>query len=579
MPGTDEAEVGPYDARPWLASYPEGVPADFEVPDVPLTRLLDEAAASFPRGTALGFLGRCTSYRDLKDRADRFATALSGLGVGAGDRVALVLPNCPQFVIGLFAVLRLGAVAVPCSPLGTAGELRGQLRTSGARLVVCLDRLQPLVEQARAGSAVEHVVVTALADAAPLRTRLRARLPLPAGRRLRDELRAPLPPDAPVHRFLTLLRAATVPARHARVDPERDLAVLLWTGGTTGEPRAVALTHAQLVADAYLNRLWDVHAEPGREVVLGVLPLSHAFGLTVVLTSTVLLGGTVVLLPRFDLVALLAAVDAWRPTSLPAVPPVFAALAASPRTARHDLSSLRLCVSGATRLPDAVRERFEQVTGRVLREGYGLTEAAPSTHCTPVDAPPRPGSVGVPLPSTRCRVVDPLDAGREVPVGEVGELAVAGPQVFAGYWGGGGAGRRTPAGELLTGDLVVMEPDGWFRVVDRTSDVIITGGLNVHPTEVERVLAEVEGVAEAAVVGLPHAVRGEDVTAYVVREPGSAIAAEQVRTACRTELSAYKVPREVLFVPELPRSPVGKVLRRVLVEQAASGGPGRTVDG
>jgi len=464
----DREPTSPYAARPWLASYPPGVPADFAFPEVPLTRLLDDAAASFPTRTALAFLGATTSYRELRDATDHLASGLAGLGVRKGDRVSVVLPNCPQHVLTVFAALRLGAVVVQHDPLSTASELRAQLADCGARVVVCLDHVHDTVVGVRADTAVTTVVVTSLADCVPTHTRLRLRLALPASRRARDRLSAPWHPDASTVPFLRLVRTPTA-ARQTPVDPRRDAALLHYTGGTTGVPRAAVLTHDNLVSNAYMNRLWDTGGTAGAEVTLAVLPLCHAYGMTVCLNATVLLAGTLVLLPRFDVDELLAAVDRWRPTMLPAVPAVFRALAEAPRARLHDLSSLRVCVSGAVPLPLDVQERFEGLSGAALAEGYGLTETSSSTHCNPLSDRRRPGTIGLPLPGTSCRVVDPDDASREVPVGTPGELLVRGPQVFSGYWG---SSERavTDDGWLPTGDLVVMDADGWFTVVDRAEE-------------------------------------------------------------------------------------------------------------
>jgi len=543
------------------------VPADFAFPMVPLTRLLDDAAASFPGVTALAFLGTTLTYRELRDAVDHLAAGLAELGVRKGDRVGVVLPNCPQAVLTCFAALRLGAVVVQHNPLSTESELRQQIADSGAGVVVCLDRGYATVARVRADTALRHVVVTSLADYLPTRARLRLRLPLARARRARAELVTPVPADAPVEHFLALLRGAT-PARQTPVDPEHDVAHVLYTGGTTGPAKGVALTHHNLVSNAYMNRLWDTGAVAGQEVVLGVLPLFHAFGLTVALHATVLLGGTLVLLPRFELRHLLAAIREWRPTLLPAVPPIYQAMSGSPDLRSPELRSLRAGVSGAMALPAAVQEQFERASGALLVEGYGLTETSPSTHCNPLTPARRPGTIGLPLPGTRCRVVDAEDPSREVPLGQPGELAVLGPQVFRGYWGReGDVGPRTGDGYLLTGDLVVMDEDGFFTVVGRKKDLIVTGGFNVYPVEVEEVLSRLAGVRDVVVAGVPDRYRGETTKAFVVRVPGSDLTEADVVEHCRRELSAYKVPKAVEFRDELPRTAVGKVLRRMLVEQ------------
>ncbi len=563
----EPAAVG-YADRPWLSSYAEGVPTDPEFPQVPLTQLLDDAAAAYPEQVALAFLGAVVSYRQLRADVDRFAAALAGLGVSKGDRVALVLPNCPQNVIAFFATLRLGAVVVEHNPLYTEAELRHQLADCGARVVICLDRVYATVAAVRAGTAVEHVVTTSIADWLPRAAQLRLRLPLAKARKARAETVAVLPAGAPVKDFRALLRGAAAASRQTPVDPATDLALLQYTGGTTGLSRGAMLTHANLVSNAWMNRMWDTGATPGKEVTLAVLPLFHAYGLTVAMTSTVLLGGTLVLLPRFDLDQVFEAIDRWQPTLLPGVPPIYQALADSPKVKAHDLRSIRLCVSGAMRLPVEIAEHFTRISGATLIEGYGMTETSPCTHANPTTGPARPGSIGLPLPGTRVKLVEQDDPSMEVPIGSPGEMAIAGPQVFAGYWGRPDqAGIFTDDGYLLTGDVAVMDAAGWFTVVDRKKELIIAGGFNVYPSEVEEVLRSLEGVADAVVVGVPDKYRGETVKAVVVTAAGSTLDEDDVIAHCAASLTAYKVPKLVEFRDSLPRSAVGKVLRRVLVEQ------------
>ena len=557
-----------YADRPWLASYPDGIPADFDFPKVPLTRLLDDAAASFPANTALAFLGTKLTYKQLKEDVDRFATALAGLGVGKGDRVAIVLPNCPQNVIAFFAALRLGAVVVEHNPLYTENELRHQLADCGATVVICLDRVYDTLAKVRADTALKHVVVTSLVDYLPAAKRLQLRLPVAKAKKARREVMADLPKSAPVKQFTALLKGAGLPARQAAIDPDTDLALLQYTGGTTGLSKGAMLTHSNLVSNAYMNRLWDTGAVAGKEVTLAVLPLFHAYGLTVAMTSTVLLGGTIVLLPRFDLDLVFEAIDTWKPTTFPGVPPIYKAISDSPKAKSHDLRSIRLCVSGAMKLPVEVQEQFEKISGARLIEGYGMTETSPSTHANPVSGDRKAGSIGLPLPGTLCKVVDQDDARKEVPPGSPGELAIRGPQVFRGYWNrDDDTGIFTEDGYLLTGDVAVMDEDGFFSIVDRKKELIIAGGFNIYPSEIEEVLFGLDGVADAVVIGVPDKYRGETVKAFVVRASGSSLSEDEVVAHCAKNLTAYKVPKLVEFRDALPRTVVGKVLRRVLVEE------------
>ena len=556
-----------YDDRPWLAAYPSDVPADFDFPQVPLTKLLDDSVLAFPDATAVVAGSARLSYRQLRDEVDRLAGGLAGLGVEPGDRVALVLPNCPQHVVAFFAVLRLGAVVVQCNPLATVAELTAQLTDCTPRVVISLDRALPAVEEVRRRGEIGVVVVTSLVDYVPTGERLRLRSPLPSARARRRRLVAPVPPGTDVVQWRTLVRGSA-PARQAVVDPVRDVAVLQYTGGTTGRSKAAMLSHANLVANAYQMRLWMPEAASGREVTLTVLPLFHVYGLTLCLLTTVLLAGRLVLLPRFDLDVVAQAIAAERPTLFPGVPPIYQALADEMRGKKSDLTSIRACISGAMRLPAETQQQFERLSGARLVEGYGTTEASPATHCNPLSGTRKLGSVGVPMTGTLARIVDPEDPTRVLPTGEEGELVIKGPQVFLGYWGQDAAEQvLLDDGWLLTGDIAVMDADGFFRIVDRKKDLIIAGGFNIYPAEVEAVVQELDGVSECVVAGLPDRYRGETVKAYVVTADGAELTPEHVQAHCAERLSAYKVPKLVEFRDGLPKTAVGKARRRALVEE------------
>ena len=581
-PAAESDADAAYDARPWLAAYPPEVPADFAFPQVPLTQLLDDAASAFPAHGAVTASGTTLTYQQLRWEVDRFGGALAAWGVTPGDRVALVLPNCPQHVVAFFAVLRIGATVVQCNPLGTADELAAQLTDCRPAAIVCLDKNLATVEELRGALDVRTVVVTTLVDYAPARQRYRLRLPLPSARADRRRWTEPVPRGAAVEWFRPAIRRAA-PARQHPVDPVTDVAVLQYTGGTTGTPKGAMLSHANLVANAYQMRLWLPEATSGRETTLTVLPLFHVYGLTLGLLTNVLLAARLVLVPRFDVELVFETIERERPTLFPGVPPMYQAMADTYRASGGDLSSIRVCVCGAMRLPTDTQQRFETLSGARLVEGYGTTESSPATHCNPVVGRSKPGTVGVPLPGTHARIVDPADPAVAVSVGQVGELVVKGPQVFRGYWSGA-AGSPPQAAEqvlledgwLLTGDLASMDADGFFTIVDRKKDLIIAGGFNVYPTEVEGVIAAMDGVADCCVVGLPDRYRGETVKAYVVPERGATLDAEGVRAHCAEALSGYKVPRLVEFRDELPRTVIGKAMRRMLLaeesERAAAGG-------
>jgi long-chain acyl-CoA synthetase len=563
----------PYDARPWLRFYQQGVPAEIEVPVVPLTRLLDDAVASFPRQTALAFLGWSATYRKLGRDVDRLAGALRALGVHRGDRVALILPNCPQQVIAFYAVLRRGAVVVEHNPLYTASELQYQLADSGAKVAIVLDRMYPTVAAARRGTDVEHVIVTSLMEYLPASKRLALKLPVERAAEARAELSGEVPEEAPVLFFQDLLKNSKSQHHQIPVDPTRDLAALQYTGGTTGRPKGAKLTHYNLVANAHQVISWDPRVQPGREVGLSVLPLFHVFGLTLGLATCVLAGGTLVLVPKFDLDLVFSAIRRWKPTIFPGVPPIYQQLAESPRARKVRLDSIRTCVSGAMALPRETVEQFRRVTGgaRVV-QGYGLTEASPVVMANPLDGNARHISVGLPFPNTDVRIVDENDPRQPLPVGQAGELIVRGPQVFAGYWN---QAKETEEvlinGWLRTGDIATMSPDGYFTLIDRKRDVIISDGFNVYPSEVEEVLNAHPAVKDCAIIGIPDPRRGEVVKAYVVPAPSYEPTAKELARFCQKRLTGYKVPAMIEFREELPRNMIGKVLRRVLREEHERG--------
>ncbi len=471
---------------PWLDSYPPGVPEHVDVPAANLAALLDDAARDFPHAPALHFEGRTTSYAQLADQAWRLATALAGLGVGKGTRVGLILPNCPQAVIALFATLRLGATVVQNNPLYTERELAHQLGDAGVEVVVCLDLVYQKVKALRGQTAIREVIVTSVLDELPAIKRALA----PYTKRGKAAGVA-IGRDEPVRRWREVLGSATARLPEAAVDPDRDLALLQYTGGTTGISKGVMLSHANLRANVEQVRAWFPDADPGREVMMAVLPFFHVYGLTVCLLLGVRLGAALVLLPRFNLDGVLAAIDRFRPTLFPGVPTMYVAINNAVEKGGHDLSSIKACLSGAAPLPMEVAERFERFSGGRLVEGYGLTESSPVAIANPIYGKRKAGTIGMPLPDTVARVADPADPARTLPVGEAGELAIAGPQVMLGYWN-----RPEETAEvlrdgwLLTGDMAVMDEEGYFAIVDRKKDLIIAGGYNVYPRAVEEVLSE-----------------------------------------------------------------------------------------
>jgi long-chain acyl-CoA synthetase len=552
-------------ARPWVASYAPGVPRSFDVPDGTLSDLLEASVRTYRSAMALEFFGAATTYRELGDAVDRAAAGLRSLGVVAGDRVALVLPNCPQHIIAFYAVLRLGAIVVEHNPLYTDRELRHQFEDHGAKVAVVWDKVAARVQRLPADIPVAAVVSVDLISAMPASRRVALRLPLRRAREAREALTTTERASGPrtAVRWRDLLHHRPLPRKHPGPSAT-DTAVLQYTSGTTGVPKGAVLTHRNLLANAAQGRAWVPGLEAGRETVYAVLPMFHAYGLTLCLTFAMSIGARLVLVPRFDVGLVLDAVRKSPPTFLPAVPPIYERLAAAAAERGVDLHGIRFAISGAMNLPQSTVETWEAATGGYLIEGYGLTETSPVAAGNPIGPTRRPGTVGVPFPGTDVRIVDPDDPASDRAPGVAGELLIRGPQVFQGYW------RRpdetgaalVDGGWFRTGDIVRMDDDGFLTIVDRIKEIIITGGFNVAPTEVEDALRTHPSVRDAAVVGLPRDGGGEDVAAVVVLADGAVLDVEALRSHCRGALAAYKVPRTILPTEDLPRSQIGKILRR-----------------
>ncbi|PPF86252.1 long-chain fatty acid--CoA ligase [Subtercola sp. Z020] len=546
--------------RPWLTSYAEGVPHDIDLPEGSLVDLIEASVQTFGKKVALEFFGAETTYRQLGDQIRRAAEGLRRLGVEKGDRVALVLPNCPQHIAAFYAVLRLGAIVIEHNPLYTPRELRHQFEDHGAKVVIAWDKVVDTIQKMPDDVAFDHIVSVDLTRAMPLHTRLALRLPVKKARDARKAL------HTRVRRTLDwqeLLESPRIRCNHPR-PAVGDIALLQYTSGTTGTPKGAMLTHLNLHVNALQGRAWLPGLEEGREVVYGVLPMFHAYGLTLCLTFAMSAGARLVLLPRFDVDLVLAAAKKHPPTFLPAVPPIYQRLAEAAEKRGTDLSGIRFAISGAMNLPPATVELWEKVTGGMLVEGYGLTETSPVALGNPVGPTRRSGTIGVPFPSTEVKVVDPDDVTVERPTGEAGELLIRGPQVFQGYWRKPDQTRDVllDDGWFRTGDIVSIDDDGFVTVVDRIKELIITGGFNVAPSEVEDAVRQHPSVSDAAVVGLPGSSGGEDVVAAVVLTDGADFDEKAIRDFCREHLTAYKVPRRVVVLDELPTSLIGKVLRR-----------------
>lgn len=563
--GAGARDHSPYDARPWVASYAPDVPARVEVPDGSLSHLIEESVRTYGSHVALEFFGATTTYAELGDQIARAAEGLRKLGVKKGDRVALVLPNCPQHVAAFYAVLRLGAVVVEHNPLYTPRELRHQFEDHGATVAIVWDKVAATVQELPADLGVGTIVSVDLTRAMPASKRIALRLPVKAARTARDQLTAK---TTGTIRWDALVASRKLKASYPR--PERDdLALIQYTSGTTGQPKGAMLSHGNLSVNAAQSRAWVPTIERGTSVVYAVLPLFHAYGLTLCLTFAMSMGARLVLFPKFDPDLVLDVVKKRPATFLPAVPPIYERLVQSAEKRKVSLSGIQIAISGAMSLPQSIVDLWEQKTGGYLVEGYGLSECSPVLMANPVGATRKPGTVGLALPSTELRVADPDDPSVDRPFGEEGELLARGPQVFSGYWRKPDETAKvlTADGWFRTGDIVTMDADGFVRIVDRIKELIVTGGFNVSPTEVEDALRSFPGVADVAVVGLPHRRGGEDVVAAVVMEKGASFDEEAIRAYGRDCLTPYKVPKHVVQVDELPRSIVGKVIRRKVRDQ------------
>ena len=561
------------DHRPWFRTYPSSVPHTLEpYPDLSLFGMLEASARRHPEGTAIAWFGRKMTYRQLLAEVERCSAALSGVGIGKGDRVALIMPNCPQYVIAYYATARLGAVVVGNNPLYTKREMEHQLRDCGAKVVIVLDLLYADFADVFPAIGLEHVVVAGLQEYMPFPKKQLA--PIVKFKKTQREQGKPWPPvpkGAPVTRWSAWMSSAGAPPVAARVDPVGDAAGFIYTGGTTGASKGAMLSHRNLVANAMQASAY-LELRPGEETILCALPAFHSFGM-LVMNVAILRAGKLVPIPNpRDLHLVMEEIDKEKPTFVPGVPRFFNALNESPLVAKFDLRSVRACISGAAPLPTAVAARFAEITGgAVLVEGYGLTEASPVTHANPLDGERRAGSIGLPVPDTDCKIVHLEDPDREVDVGERGELCVRGPQVMLGYWNRPeDTALSIRNGWLHTGDVAVMDEDGYFFIVDRLKEMILVSGFNVYPNEVEEALYRHPKISKVAVIGVPDDKTGEAVKAFVVLKEGERASPEEIVAWARDPangLTAYRAPKQVEFRDALPETMIGKVLRRVLLEE------------
>ncbi|MFN0085975.1 MAG: long-chain-fatty-acid--CoA ligase [Blastocatellia bacterium] len=548
-----EYDNSAYAAKPWLKHYDYWVPAEFNAPNQPLYQILQIASAAYREKPAVAFMGAKLNFGEYKTQVDRLSTALAALGIAKGDRVGIMLPNCPQYIIGFFAIVRLGAIVVNINPIYTPREIEMVAKDSGARAIIVMDMLVPNVLSVKPRTAIEQIISTSLLEysAAPQN--------------------APAAPEGTLSLTKLIEDAREIVHPRVAIDPGEDVAVLQYTGGTTGVPKGAMLTHRNLYVNTLQSYLWGQHlTQRGDERYLLVIPYFHIYGQTVGMLLGTWAGAMQIPIPKFDPNMLIEAIKEHRPSFFPSVPTLYISMLNHPEIRTCGLEYVRRFNSGSAPLPIEVIDQFEQMSGAMLFEGYGLTEASPTTHSTPTLAKRKIGSIGLPMPSTDCKIVDLETGTRILPAGQDGELCVRGPQVMKGYWNRPDeTAIALRDGWLYTGDVARMDEDGYFFIVQRKKDMIIVSGYNVYPNEVEDILFTHPAVLEAVVIGVPDQYRGEAVKAFIVLKPDANATVEDLLEFCRASLAKYKVPTLVDIVPSLPKSAVGKVLRRELREMEA----------
>ncbi|WP_404458887.1 long-chain-fatty-acid--CoA ligase [Sutcliffiella horikoshii] len=549
--------------KPWLSLYPEEIPHEINFEERTLQSYLKQAAEEYPTKTAISFLGKKLTFEEVYDQSLKLANYLKGLGIEKGDRVSIMLPNCPQAVISYYGVLFAGGIVVQTNPLYMERELEYQVNDSGSEVIITLDILYPRVSKVKALTKLKHVIVTGIKDYLPFPKNML----YPFVQKKQYGIVVKVEHSGQNHLFTEIIKQSDAQTIDVPIDPKEDLALLQYTGGTTGFPKGVMLTHMNLVSNTMMSVKWMYRCKRAQEKVIGILPFFHVYGMTAVMNLSIMQAFEMVLLPKFDPETTLKAIQKEKPTLFPGAPTIYIALLNHPDIKKYDLSSIDSCISGSAALPVEVQEQFERVTGGKLVEGYGLSEASPVTHANFLWDERVSGSIGIPWPNTESVILS-MENGELAPTGEIGEIAVRGPQIMKGYWN---RKEETEAvlkdGWLLTGDLGYMDERGYFYVVDRKKDMIIAGGFNIYPREIEEVLYEHEEIQEVVVAGIPDAYRGETVKAYIVKKAGSKLTEEELDQYTRKHLAAYKVPRYYEFRDELPKTAVGKILRRALVEE------------
>ncbi len=545
----------------WLKHYEKTVPETVEIPEATYYDLLVEAARDYPNQSAYGFFGKTFTYKQVLAYVDQFADALYDMGVRKETRVAIMLPNLPQYPIVHFAVMKLGGIIVPTNPLYVEREIQYQLNNSGAEYIVILNLLFNRVKSVWKDTKIKNIVVTGVKEYLP--GLLKLLYPI---KEKKEGNYVKVNPEEGVFFFQDLMKKKYRRAEKVDVKPD-DVAMFLYTGGTTGVSKGAVLTHKNLVANAFQTKHWVTDIVEGQEMILSALPFFHSYGMTTCLHLSLISRAKAILVPRFEIKMILDAIQKNRVTIFPGVPTMYIAINNYPEVKKYNLSFIKACISGGAALPVEVQKQFEAITGGRLVEGYGLSEASPVTHANPIHGLRKEGSIGIPFPSTDSMIVDSKTL-KELPIGEIGELAVKGPQIMKEYWQRPDETSQVlHDGWLYTGDMARVDDDGYFFIVDRKKDMIIASGFNIYPREVEEVLFQHPKIEEAAVAGIPDAYRGETVKAYVILKAGQTATEEEIIEFCKDKLAKFKIPKMVEIRKELPKSMIGKVLRRVLVEE------------
>lgn len=556
------SETSPYTSKPWLKFYEPGVPEHVEYEEACLPEFLKRSAAEFPQKMALSFMGYKITYAQLQDMVDRFATGLHNFGIRKGDSVAILLPNVIPCVVSYYAILKLGGIVVMNNPLYSDRELQHQFTDSASKILITLDLLGNRMIDLRPQTSIKEIIITSIGDYLPFPKNLL--FPLVGKKK---KLAADVKAAENVHRWKPLLAASSPNPPQVDLSFE-DVAMYQYTGGTTGVSKGVILSHANLSKQIQQARHWFPGFNRGEEIMLGALPFFHVFGLSVAMNFAIYMGWGDVLVPKPQPEPLLEAIGKFKPTFAPLVPTMYIGMLNHPNIDKTDMTSIKGCFSGSAPLPIEVIRNFEEKTKAIIVEGFGMTESTPVTHINPFNGQRKVGSIGVPIPDTVARIVDLETGETEMPVGETGELVVQGPQVMRGYLNKPDETAATLAGGWLhTGDIAKMDEDGYFYIVDRKKDMIISGGFNVYPRDIEEVFFEHPKVQEATAIGIPHPSRGEAVKVFVVLKPGEEATAEELIEYCKGHLATYKLPTEIEFRSELPKTNVGKVLKKDLRDE------------